>query len=518
MHGVHFVERLTKLLLSITLIRRLDAPAPFLLCDLDDLDIREDDSYCPKDRQALVVFYQSTKGSDWITDKNWLASDKHHCTWFGVECDERQTTVLHLSLSRNGLSGRIPSDLFNLTSLESIDFNDNELYGSVPSEIGKLVQLKKLRLSYNELTALPTTFGMLSTLEFLHIHGNRISGDDSFITVNSAASDDEVHAFIADCGDPVDSEEPFACDGCDMCCNAMEECQVPVANSDFSGWVSALLIAAYVLAFQIVTGFIVHFLVKKNVMRPSKTSARSACGDDSVYQFVLSHSVPAWIIMIATILIQLAIFALFLNASIFDSEISDWVYSWRCPRNTEACNDDNLVDNYGWVVWALLVFTSVLQDLANGIKLMNLAASRKSVHCFCGSFLLLSITVLAIYTSAVYNRAIAMSSTELIVNAVILLFVNEIDEQIYNSIQVIAPKWTERIGEQADELSDQLAGKADADSSTRTNGGVDKSASKSDVFYAAETWESTKNLGDSAQESLPKDSAASPQSQPSMDT
>lgn len=443
----------------------------------------------------------ATKGADWNNGMHWLDPNMHHCTWYGVTCDEEtKSTVLHLSLSRNGLSGAIPPDLFNLTSLQSIDFNDNELYGSIPSELGRLTDLKKLRLSYNELTGIPSTFGLLNKLSFLHLHGNRISGDDSFITIarNDASDGEEVHSFITDCGDPVDSDEPFQCEGCDMCCNSLEECQVPVKGTfdSFNGWIIALIISAIVVAILILSGSLIHFLVKRNKLRPSKTNARNACGDESVYSFVLTKSYAAWIIAFVTIFIQIAIFALFLNASIFDHELSDWIYSWRCPRNSETCDDDSNVGLYGWVVWALLVFTSVLEDFANGIKLLNLAASRTSLHAFCGSAILLSMTVLAVWTSATYNRAIAMSSTELIVNAVILLFINDIDEQIYNAVRVINPKWVERMGNQADALSAELIETDDGESGEA----VDKSASAAENFYNAETWESKKDLKDGTNE------------------
>ena len=39
----------------------LSSPAPFNLCDLDDLDLRTNPTYCPSDRSALAAFFSSTK-------------------------------------------------------------------------------------------------------------------------------------------------------------------------------------------------------------------------------------------------------------------------------------------------------------------------------------------------------------------------------------------------------------------------------------------------------------------------
>jgi len=299
------------------------------------------------DRQALVAFYMSTKGGDWNYAANWLDPHQHHCAWFGVTCDDSNMRVLHLSLPRNGLAGVLPSGLFNLTSLQSIDLNGNELHGSVPSELGRLTDLEKLRLSYNELTGIPTTFGLLSNLSFLHLHGNRISGDDSHITVTSNADTDKGHSFIADCGDPLDSLEPFECDGCDMCCNSLDECQEPVRQlmDNFNGWVIAFIITAFVTAALALTGLCIKILVRKSIVAPSKTNAKSACGEESVYSFVLTNSYAGWMVVILAILIQVSIFALFINASLFGNELSDWVYSWRCPKNSETCNDGLIAED-----------------------------------------------------------------------------------------------------------------------------------------------------------------------------
>ena len=46
--------------------------------------------------------------------------------------------------------------------------------------------------------------------------------------------------------------------------------------------------------------------------------------------------------------------------------------------------------------------------------------------------------------SAVYNRAIATTDTEMIANSVIVLFVMELDEWIFSDLEAINEKWTSR--------------------------------------------------------------------------
>ncbi|EOY20798.1 Uncharacterized protein TCM_012146 [Theobroma cacao] len=62
-------------------------------------------------------------------------------------------------LSRNLLSGEIPSSLGNLLKLERLNLSFNRLQGEVPSSLGKLTSLDMLNLSNNHLQGeLPSTF------------------------------------------------------------------------------------------------------------------------------------------------------------------------------------------------------------------------------------------------------------------------------------------------------------------------------------------------------------------------
>jgi len=156
----------------------------------------------------------------------------------------------------------------------SIDLNDNLLRGEVPPELGSLSNLSRLRLSYNLLTGLPTTLANLKNLSFLHIHGNRIGGNDDFINLVPDPTIDL--QFVADCGDPTDSLEPFVCKSCDMCCNSFEECQVPLQSSSRTGFYDV----AVVLGILLLAGVLLWFLsAQMKSFPPSETNAKEACGE-----------------------------------------------------------------------------------------------------------------------------------------------------------------------------------------------------------------------------------------------
>jgi Leucine-rich repeat (LRR) protein len=85
-----------------------------------------------------------------------------------------------LSLETNALTGTIPAQLFDATSLTRLDLDNNQLQGSLPSTIGKLTQLEILEMNENSLVgALPTEIGLLNELGtcyiFLFYHVQHLS-------------------------------------------------------------------------------------------------------------------------------------------------------------------------------------------------------------------------------------------------------------------------------------------------------------------------------------------------------
>nr|XP_043619279.1 probable LRR receptor-like serine/threonine-protein kinase RFK1 isoform X2 [Erigeron canadensis] len=88
------------------------------------------------------------------------------------------STQLHdISLLGNRITGEIPGELGNITTLTKLDLEANQLSGTVPPEFGRLINLNSLMLSSNRLTGrLPTTLGQLGNLTNFRINENNFSG------------------------------------------------------------------------------------------------------------------------------------------------------------------------------------------------------------------------------------------------------------------------------------------------------------------------------------------------------
>lgn len=82
-----------------------------------------------------------------------------------------------MNLGGNGLTGSIPSEIWNLGRLVSLSIRDNQLTGSIPPEIGRLSRLEGLDLAGNELTgSIPSEIGRLARLVSLSIRDNQLTG------------------------------------------------------------------------------------------------------------------------------------------------------------------------------------------------------------------------------------------------------------------------------------------------------------------------------------------------------
>ncbi|XP_027187763.1 probable leucine-rich repeat receptor-like serine/threonine-protein kinase At3g14840 [Cicer arietinum] len=85
--------------------------------------------------------------------------------------------LVNISLLGNRLTGSIPIEITNISTLQSLVLEANQLSGNLPLELGNLTQIQRLLLSSNNFTGqLPATMVKLTTLQDIRISDNQFTG------------------------------------------------------------------------------------------------------------------------------------------------------------------------------------------------------------------------------------------------------------------------------------------------------------------------------------------------------
>ncbi|KAH9714585.1 protein kinase domain-containing protein [Citrus sinensis] len=130
------------------------------------------------DRDALLALKaRITHDPTNFLAKNWNTST-HVCNWTGVACDVHSHRVTVLNISSLNLTGIIPSQLGNLSSLQSLNLSCNRLSGSIPSAIFTIYTLKYVSFRENQLSGAFSSFTFnKSSLQHLDFSHNTLSGE-----------------------------------------------------------------------------------------------------------------------------------------------------------------------------------------------------------------------------------------------------------------------------------------------------------------------------------------------------
>jgi len=352
-----------------------------------------------------------------------------------------------LKLNQNALSGSLPAFIFNAKNIEYFQVQSNFLTGSIPNTIGNLKGALFMGMNHNFFKAsIPETFEKLDQIKYLHLHSNHLTGQaPSFPHLSKLG---ERERYTSDCGLPsFELAKSITCETCTTCCNSDGMCQanriwpITVVGATF-----IILICTPIMLFALM------YIFRSYI--PDSRNPEDLVDEDSTYCLIFSDSKVAWLLHTLTLCMQGCIYFPFLLASSFSHKSSDWQFTIRCPSSNVNCNDESTVSALGWVVFYLISIPTLGVDFVRSILQIQKAASLPDLWLFCSGSLHLGITILALIASIYYNLALATTNTVLILNAVMLLFINDLDEQIMNCLGALVPKWTmKRIEEARKNLS-----------------------------------------------------------------
>lgn len=352
-----------------------------------------------------------------------------------------------LKLHQNRLFGSIPTEIFNPVKIEVLMMQTNELTGSIPTQIGKLERAVNITMNHNALKGkIPSELENLTNIEFLHLHQNLLTGRAPELKFPNA----QKNSFITDCGFPSHSlDSPLQCKSCTMCCNIDDLCQ------QSKSWEFPIFLIATLFAVMVPIGAatINIAITETNVQTlfswfVDDRDPLTLYSEDSIYCFILSKSKRAIAAYLFTSSVQIWLFVLYLQASNVESNDSDYKFTFRCLDNSMDCKDEVSFGINGWILFVTVTLLYLGADISMSLLQLRKAVMLLDFQLLISGFGLLGLTALAFFTSFVYNMALAEKNTDLLTNAVILLFINDLDEKFLSMIRLTFPNWTsERLDE-----------------------------------------------------------------------
>ena len=141
-----------------------------------------------REKQALAILFEELSGHSWKHNFGWVGQAKTMVKpairvleaevplFDGINMS--QTDITGLDMDSNGLEGRIPEKIGELTAIKFLNLNFNQIRDPLPTHLGDLLQLEYINLAGNLLHgSLPSTiFTNLSTLRGLDLSFNALSG------------------------------------------------------------------------------------------------------------------------------------------------------------------------------------------------------------------------------------------------------------------------------------------------------------------------------------------------------
>lgn len=398
--------------------------------------------------------------------------------------------LMKIAFGKNSFTGTIPYEIGNLEHLTSISFHENslkgaipalismnmeymyfhtnEFTGTIPSEFGIFKQLKEITFHHNSMKGfIPDELAKLELLEIAQFHQNEFEGIAPNIII--ARHVKQQNSYITDCGE----KDFLQCDTCTMCCDPTDLTEKCRAVVDYLTFI--LVVVTMTILIPVVLSIVLFVIMRSNWRKVAlwledDRDPLTIYKKESVYSFLFTNNFYARLIDFSITLVQIWMFSLFVMASDADNKNSDWELTIRCLDKGTECQNKKHVDN-GWVLLALLLMLHLGGDIVNGFLQVRKAFRVGNVLLFINGIRNLVLALFAMATSSLYNVALAESNTGVIVNAVILLFINDLDEKCMELLFVCVPEWTnERIAEVKDVISKCVPKETSKSDESNTNG------------------------------------------------
>ncbi|MCR9251852.1 MAG: PA14 domain-containing protein [bacterium] len=129
------------------------------------------------DRAYLINLFNSTNGGSWTNNDSWT-NGVPLSDWYGITTNENGC-VSEIVLNNNNIVGEMPEIPYGaLLETRNLDLAVNQLSGGLPSSLSNMTSIVALSLQSNQFSGrVPSVLYILNTLEQLRLSDNQLSGD-----------------------------------------------------------------------------------------------------------------------------------------------------------------------------------------------------------------------------------------------------------------------------------------------------------------------------------------------------
>lgn len=156
---------------------------------------------------------------------------------------------------------------------------------------------------------------------------------------------------------------------------------------------------------------------------------------DSVYRFFLTSNCLALFFASFAALCNIIFLCIFMQYSDTNNGENELAYEHICPSNSLECNKISSISKFGHFAFVLVVLIFTLPDFIDGILLFYESVTVGCKRGIFASTIVIYATSFSVVVQILYNNAISIRNVDLIYNAVIVLFLNDLDEKIFDAIK-----------------------------------------------------------------------------------
>ena len=113
------------------------------------------------------------------------------------------------------------------------------------------------------------------------------------------------------------------------------------------------------------------------------------------------------------------------------------------------------------IAFCIVLVLHLARDFAMSFAQLMIFINTWDYYLLVSGLSVLILTGVALTTSIIYNIALAAKNTDLLTNAVILLFINDLDKKFFEMLLFVKPSWVKALLEEIEDRMTLMANNVD---------------------------------------------------------